>query len=161
MKNVHEIFHISRKQFMIYLQDGEEPSTGYKNILERCIYREGLEEVEEHFKVNINGTRTAWVCKTCQRYMQGDKMPPICHKNGLEIVTEPKLQRLTKFDNVLIARKIPFMFISQLPKSRMEALKGKSTLVPIQEEDIRNTVQAGQQLPRTPDYAGLVTYELR
>ena len=85
------------------LQDGEEASTEYKNILERCIYREGLEEVEEHLKVNINGTRTAWVCKTCQRYMQGDKMPPICHKNGLEIVAEPKLQKLTKFDNVLIA----------------------------------------------------------
>ena len=88
-------------------------------------------------------------------------MPPTCHKNGLEIVAEPKLQKLTKFDNVLIARKIPFMFISQLPKSRMEALKGKSTLVPIEEEDIRNTVRAGQQLPRTPDDAGLVTYELR
>ena len=121
---------------MRYLQDGEDASTDYTSILERCIYREGLEEVEDHLKVNINGTRTAWVCKTCQRYMQEDKMPPICHKNGLEIVNEPKLQRLTKFDNVLIARKIPFMFISQLPKSRMEALKGKSTLVPIEEEDI-------------------------
>ena len=57
-------------------------------------------------------------------------MPPICHKNGLEVVKEPKLTRLNKFDNMLIARKIPFMFISQLPVSRMEALKGKSTLVP-------------------------------
>ena len=93
--------------------------------------------------------------------MRGDKMPPICHKNGLEIVEEPKLTRLNKFDNMLIARKIPFMFICQLPVSRMEALKGKSTLVPIQEEDIRGTVEAGQRLPRTPDDAGLVTYELR
>ena len=89
------MFDISRKYFMRYLQDGEEPSTEYTNILERCIYRDGFEEVEDHLKVNINGTRTAWVCKTCQRYMQGDKMPPICHKNGLEVVTEPKLQKLT------------------------------------------------------------------
>ena len=57
------MFDISRKYFMRYLQDGEEPSTEYTNILERCIYRDGFEEVEDHLKVNINGTRTAWVCK--------------------------------------------------------------------------------------------------
>ena len=43
-----------------------------------------------------------------------------------------------------------FMFISQLPMSRMDALKGKVTLVPIQGEDIVKTVAAGQALPRTP-----------
>ena len=92
---------------MIYLQDGEEPLTVYKNILERCIYREGLVEVEEYLKVNINGVRTAWVCKTCQRYMQEDKMPPICHKNGLEIVNEPRRQKRTNIREDKVTRHLP------------------------------------------------------
>ena len=111
--------------------------------------------------VNIDGQKRAWVCKTCQGYMQRSKMPPTCHKNKLEIQEVEELLRLNKFDNMLIARIIIFMFISQLPMSRMEALKGKVTLVPIEGEDIVKTVAAGQALPRTPTEAGLVTYELR
>ena len=88
-------------------------------------------------------------------------MPSTCHMNKLEIKDVEELLRLNKFDNMLIARIILFMFISQLPMSRMEALKGKVTLVPIEGEDIVKTVAAGESLPRTPTEAGLVTYELR
>ena len=111
--------------------------------------------------VNIDGEKRAWICKTCQGYMQRNKIPPTCHKNKLEIKDAEELLRLNKFDNMLIAKIVLFMFISQLPMSRMEALKGKVTLVPIQGEDIVKTVAAGQALPRTPTEAGLVTYELR
>ena len=125
------------------------------------MYQRGSKDVAEQLKRNIDGVRSAWVCKTCDKYMQGDKMPPTCHKNGLEIVEVPELARLNKFDNMLLARKILFMFVSQLPVSRMEALKGKVTLVPIEGEDVLGTVAAGQSMPRTPTEAGLVTYELR
>ncbi len=88
-------------------------------------------------------------------------MPPMCANNKLIIKTEPLLELLTKFENVLIARVIPFMFIIQLPVSRMTALKGKVVTVPIQEEDIWKTVLAPQKLPRTPEQGGLVTYQLK
>ena len=120
-----------------------------------------MEEVEDCLKVNINGEKKAWLCKTCQGYLQRNKMPPTCHRNMLILVKEPVLEGLTKFENMLIARKIPFMYISLLPVSRMDALKGKVTLVPIQEEDIKATVLAHQRLPRTPQEAELVTYELK
>ncbi len=88
-------------------------------------------------------------------------MPPMCAKNMLTINKEPTLESLTKFENVLIAKMILFMFIYNLPVSRMSALKGKMTAVPIQEEDIWATVEAPQRLPRTPDQAELVTYVLK
>ena len=69
--------------------------------------------------VNIDGEKRAWICKTCQGYMQRNKIPPTCHKNKLEIKDAEELLRLNKFDNMLIARIILFMFISQLPMSRM------------------------------------------
>ena len=129
--------------------------------MERCVYGQGGKTLKDSLLVNIDGEKRAWICKTCQGYMQRSKMPPACHKNKLEIEEAEELLRLNKFDNMLIARIILFMFISQLPMSRMEALKGKVTLVPIEGEDIVKTVAAGDALPRTPTEAGLVTYELR
>ena len=131
------------------------------SIVERCVYGQGGETLDENLMVNIGGVKTTRLCLFCQGYMKRNKMPSTCHMNKLEIKDVEELLRLNKFDNMLIAKIVLFMFISQLPMSRMEALKGKVTLVPIQGEDIVKTVAAGQALPRTPTEAGLVTYELR
>ena len=133
----------------------------FLSIIERCVYGEGEQTLDDKLMVNIEGGKNAWVCKFCQGNMNKNKMPSICHRNKLWINEAEELLRLNKFDNMLIARIILFMFISQLPMSRMEALKGKVTLVPIEGEDIVKTVAAGEALPRTPTGAGLVTYELR
>ena len=109
----------------IYVQEGSKEPQEYEDILARCVFAPDSLEVEDKLKVNINGNKTAWVCKTCQGYLQRNKMPPTCHKNKLEIIDHPDLQWLTKFENTLIATEIPFMFITRLRVSRMEALKGK------------------------------------
>ena len=142
-------------------QEAKGEAEEFVSIVGRCIYGQGGGTLGENLMVNIDGVKTAWVCKFCQGYMKRNKMPPTCQMNKLEINDVKELLRLTKFDNILIARILLFMFISQLPMSRMEALTGKVTLVPIQGDDIVKTVAAGSALPRTPTEAGLVTYELR
>ena len=131
------------------------------SIMKRCVFGQQTETLGEQLMINIDGVKSACVCLFCQGYMKRSKMPPTCHMNKLWIKEAEALLRLNKFDNMLIAKIVLFMFITQLPMSRMEALKGKVTLVPIQGEDIVKTVAAGQALPRTPTEAGLVTYELR
>ena len=147
--------------YQVYHQEAKGEAEEFVSIIRRCIYGQGGQTLDDKLMVNIDGARTAWICKFCQGYMKRNKMPPICHMNKLWIKDAEELLRLNKFDNILIARILLFMFISQLPMSRMEALKGKVTLVPIQGEDIVKTVAAGSALPRTPTEAGLVTYELR
>ena len=88
-------------------------------------------------------------------------MPPMCQNNKLSINHEPKLERLTRLENSLIAREINFMFIHELPVSRMWCQKGKVTLVPIEEEAIKATVEAPKRLPRTFQEGGLVTVRLK
>ena len=131
-------------------QEGSDQPKEYEDILAKCVFSEGKEEVEEKFLVNIKGKKSAWLCKNCQSYLQKSKMPAKSHRNNLEIIHAPQLVDLTQFENMLIGTEIPFMFITKLPVSRMDAVKGKLTLVPIQEEDVMATVQAGQALPRTP-----------
>ena len=112
-------------------------------------------------KLVIGKDKKYWLCKTCQRYMNGNKMPPMCQKNKLSINHEPKLERLTRLENSLIAREINFMFIRELPVSRMWCQQGKVTLVPIEEEAVRATVEAPKRLPRTLQESGLVTIRLK
>ena len=85
----------------------------------------------------------------------------MCQKNKLSINHEPKLERLTRLENSLIAREINFMFIRELPVSRMWCQQGKVTLVPIEEEAVRATVEAPKRLPRTLQESGLVTIRLK
>ena len=149
------------QHFFVFHQEAKGEAKEFESVVRRCVYGQGQETLEENLMVNIGGVKTAWICLFCQGYMKRNKMPPTCHMNKLEIKDVEELLRLNKFDNMLIARIVLFMFISQLPMSRMEALKGKVTLVPIQGEDVVKTVAAGSAFPRTPTEAGLVTYELR
>ena len=90
-------------------------------------------------------------------------MPPMCRKNGLELYeTEKELKNqgllLTELEGSLIARRIVFMKIFLLPKSRWTAFKDKAVNIPIPESSVLNTVES---LPRTPNDAGLVSVSLK
>ena len=65
---------------------------------------------------------------------------------------------LTELEGSLISRSIVFMKIFQLPKSRWTALKDKVVNVPVNEDDIINTIT---RLPRTPNEAGLIEVDLK
>ena len=134
-----------------------EPTPPNRDIILDCVG--DLSGVE--VKLVIDNVKRFWLCKTCQRYMQGNRMPPMCHNNKLSINHEPKLERLTRLENSLIAREIYFMFIRELPVSRMWCQQGKVTLVPIEEEAVRATVEAPRRLPRTLQEGGLVTIRLK
>ena len=66
--------------------------------------------------------------------------------------------KLTELEAALIAKSIIFQKIFQLPKSRWTALKDKVINIPINDEDIINTLD---QLPRLPKEAGLIGVALK
>jgi hypothetical protein len=79
-------------------------------------------------------------------------------KNGLKINSQDPELELTELEGNLIAKRIVFMKIFQLPKSRWTALKDKVINVPVNEEDIINTIT---RLPRTPNEAVLIEVDLK
>ena len=78
--------------------------------------------------------------------------------NGLKVYQHDPDMELTELEATLIAKRIVFMKIFQLPKSRWTALKDKIINIPINEDDIVNTITS---LPRTPDEAGLIEVDLK
>ena len=82
------------------------------------------------------------------------------HKNSLGIfdITEYPELLLTELENCMIARNLIFMKIFKLPKSRMAAVKDRIVNVPINEEDIKQTLRS---FPRTPTEAGIIPVKLK
>ena len=78
--------------------------------------------------------------------------------NGLTLIKCPSSLKLSEIENNLIARRILFQKIFQLPTSRIAACKDKLINIPINSEDIVNTITI---LPRTPAEAGLLEINLK
>ena len=90
--------------------------------------------------------------------MMQQKTPPMAAVNGLILYPQDPDTQLTELEGALISKNLIFQKIYQLPKSRWTALKDKIINVPINDEDILNTVEL---LPRTPREAGLIGVTLK
>ena len=101
-----------------------------------------------------------YICHYCKNKLLQKRMPNISHKNNLGLVDlEPYPElKTTPLENSLIAKNLVFQKIVQLPKSRWSATKDKIVNVPINDQDIVDTMD---RLPRTPDEAGLICMELK
>ena len=101
-----------------------------------------------------------YICNTCYKYLAKNRLPPMSAANELKVIKidETELLPLTELENNLIAKKILFQKIFQLPKSRMSAIKDKLVNIPIGECDIMNTVE---HFPRTPMEGGLLEVKLK
>ena len=68
-----------------------------------------------------------YMCSTCKNYISNGKVPPMSHRNNLEIFSWEEYPQLalTELENCMIARNLLFMKIFKLPKSRWSAVKDK------------------------------------
>ena len=123
----------------------------------------GTDSLRGNFFVNDS----YYICYNCNKYVMKGKVPPQSNKNNLDVFDEyhpsflPQyeyLKNLSELENCMTAKDIPYMKIYTLPKSRYSGFKDHIVNVPIEEEDIRHTIQS---LPRTPTEAGIIPVQLK
>ncbi|XP_077976185.1 uncharacterized protein LOC120334975 [Styela clava] len=87
--------------------------------------------------------RNIWICHTCSSKLKSGKVPVKAWDNNM-LVEEvpPELARLNSIERYLISLHIPFMKISQLPKTRQYGIHGPVICVP---SNVQKTVTV---LPR-------------
>ena len=117
-----------------------------------------LDCIEEEIVTPINGKNDCYICKTCIGHMKARNIPPMSVRNNLSLEPQDEDLQLTELEGALISKNLIFQKIFQLPKSRWTALKDKIINVPINDEDILNTVES---LPRTPHEAALIGISLK
>ena len=86
-----------------------------------------------------------WVCHTCLTVLRNSNIPKLPVVNGMKWPEKPRELDLHQLEERLIALRIPFMQIRELPRGGQYSLKGKVINVPV---DIQPTVNS---LPRPMD----------
>ena len=119
--------------------------------------------IQKRIITQINGEMKTYICKTCIKHMNNKKIPPMSAMNGLQLhetdeMIDSEGLNLTELEGALIAKTIIFQKIYQMPKSRWTALKDRLINIPLNDDDILNTLE---QMPRTPRDAGLIGVSLK
>ena len=80
------------------------------------------------------------LCSSCDFHLRLKKeMPPMNYNNGLGIVEIPKELKLTDLEATLVAKRILFIKMFSLVKSRWRGYKDHTTNVPVLEDDLLET----------------------
>ena len=96
-----------------------------------------------------------WVCHTCLNSLKDSKMPRLSVANGMNWPNKPPELNLHQLEERLIALRIPFMQIRELPRGGQYSLKGNVINVPV---DIQPTINC---LPRPMDENFTVAIQLK
>ena len=128
------------------------------------LFRKCLPRLKQEMmvKIEIQGKKTTekyYICHACKKHLLNGKMPPMCAENGLKIypIRDESL-KLTEVERNMIALRILFMKMCLLKKSRWLGLNDRIINVPVNDDDVLNTVSI---LPRTPDQAGLIEVDFK
>ncbi len=110
------------------------------------------------FNENFFNDGKLYMCNTCLQSLRKKKQPTICSQNGLQLdEIVPGLQ-LSELEQQLIAKRLLFMKVFKLPRSRMSGIKDKVVNVPLENEDIQNTANS---LPRQESDSCLINVRLK
>ena len=95
-----------------------------------------------------------WICHTCLSALRDSKLPKFSVANGMKWPDKPPELNLHQLEERLIALRIPFMQIRELPRGGQYSLKGNVINVPV---DIQPTINS---LPRPMDEIFTVAIQL-
>ena len=129
--------------------------TKNRNVIDECIRTDLRHLCTDDCDANCPKGKL-WVCSTCKRYLQQGQMPPLSVANGLATEPQPyELATLNKLEQQLIALRLPFMTLANLPSGKQKGVHGPVVMVPA------NVSRTATALPRMLGESQLVTVKLK
>lgn len=100
-----------------------------------------------------------YTCKTCHNWLKKNKMPPQCFANGLELSNMPPIFKdLTSIEKQMLQKKLIFLKIRKLPRTRMPEINDRVINVPLESSDL---VATATKLPRMGKELATVSVNFR
>ena len=96
-----------------------------------------------------------WICKTCLSNIRKNRVPKLSVLNGMKWPEKPSELNLYPMEERVIALRIPFMQMRELPRGGQFCVKGNVINVPV---DIQPTIKA---LPRQVDDTCTIPVKLK
>ena len=164
-KVLNEIDSIAEK-FRIAIQEGP---VHVCSSCKRTLYKHSVKYVPKHrYKNTKKGSMEfiltgyvsfdghEYICMTCHRALMCGKVPVQSEYNHLQLDAIPdQLSSLCQLEQRLIAQRLPFMQICNLPRGAQKGIHGPVVNVPSNLDTLVTT------LPRLPSDAGLVPVKLK
>jgi hypothetical protein len=144
----HQVFSRVLKDFQKAIQDGP---TYTCTCCHRLLYRQSIQRViaSNYTKCTKETllqclTGEDMICKTCHRALQQGNIPAMASCNKLQVrPLPPELECLSELEARLIAKRIPFMKLLNLPSGKQKAVVGSVVNVPV------DVTQTCASLPRS------------
>lgn len=96
-------------------------------------------------RIDLSPGSICCLCLTCRKYLKQGEIPPYSIANGLHFWPQPPELMLHPLEGRLLALRMPFMQIQELPRGGQLSLKGNVVNVPA------NVPPVVTSLPRTLD----------
>ena len=81
--------------------------------------------------MKVDNLRYKDICRNCHKHVNKNKLPPQNITNGLQLdAMSDCLKKLSDLESVLVAKKILFLKIFEMPKGSMPGFVDKVVLVP-------------------------------
>ena len=104
-------------------------------------------------KTSVNNIE--WLCKTCNKHLKNNKVPPCAAINGMKFPVKPLFFDLNELECRLLAPRIAFQKLMQAPRGKQLKINGNIVNVPA---DVANTVS---MLPRLPSETSTIKVNLK
>ena len=96
-----------------------------------------------------------WLCRTCHNYLARNKVPPVALLKGMEFPMKPDFFYLNELECGLVAPRLEFQKLMQVPRGRQLKMHGNVVNVPAEVSDIVN------MLPRLPSDTSTIKVHLK
>ena len=123
------------------------------SVVDRSNYEESIWEKCLVSYVSVDDKE--WICQTCHNDMKKGKIPRLSLANGLGFPVKPPELYLHNLEERLVALRIPFMQIRELPRGGQIAIKGQVINVPVDIQPVIST------LPRLFSDSGTIAVKLK
>ena len=131
----------------------------YRSSVKKCV-REvysncSLDIIDLCITNVVSVDSTEWICLTCHSCLMSGKLPVCAKANGMSFPVRPEVLNLTSLEERLVAPRICFMQLRELPRGRQLKICGAVVNVPA---DVNSSVSS---LPRVFDDSFTVAVKLK
>ena len=117
--------------------------------------KENIPDVQKRLLNRKSVNNVEWLCKTCNKHLKNNKVPPCAAINGLQFPEKPSFFDLNELECRLLAPRLAFQKLMQAPRGRQLKINGNIVNVPA---DVVNTVN---MLPRFPNDTSTIKVNLK
>ena len=148
-------FHDIVKQGPLYICSCCDQLWYKHSVVNACKLRESQLDSANYLCNKISLDDKDWICRTCNNYLMKNKLPPYAIANGMGFPMKPEFFDLNELECRLLAPRIAFQKLMQVPRGRQLKIHGNIVNVPA---DFAHTVT---MLPRLHSETATIKVNLK